>query len=187
MVKKIKGMKYREDRPLYIIRPAAKFIKKLLGKDLVGVEVGVFKGQNARAMLELMDLKLLYLVDRYEMYEDYKLSYLSELDTVKAMAFKLVDKFKEKIEWILKDSREAYKEIPDGLDFVYIDGNHTYEFVKADIENFWPKIRNGGVLAGHDYNDLNKKPGVKKGVDEFVKNNALKLHRGKTDWWVIKD
>ncbi|GAI13055.1 unnamed protein product, partial [marine sediment metagenome] len=48
-------------------------------------------------------------------------------------------------------------------------------------------LRAGGVLAGHDYNDLNRKPGVKKGVDEFVKKYALKLHRGSTDWWVIKD
>ena len=39
----------------------------------------------------------------------------------------------------------------DSLDFVFIDGNHQYEYVKADIEAWLPKIKVGGILAGHDY------------------------------------
>jgi hypothetical protein len=49
-------------------------------------------------------------------------------------------------------SEEAAPKIPDGsLDFAYIDANHAYEYVKRDIELWWPKIRDGGMLAGHDY------------------------------------
>jgi hypothetical protein len=39
----------------------------------------------------------------------------------------------------------------ESLDFIYIDANHKYEFVKQDMETWFPKLRNGGIFAGHDY------------------------------------
>ena len=52
------------------------------------------------------------------------------------------------------------------LDFVYVDGEHTYDAVSNDIEVWWPKIKENGILAGHDYNDTN--PGTIRAVDEFA-------------------
>ena len=52
------------------------------------------------------------------------------------------------------------------LDFVYVDGEHSYEAVSKDISDWWPKISPGGVLAGHDYNDDN--PGSIRAVDEHA-------------------
>ena len=49
------------------------------------------------------------------------------------------------------------------VDFLFIDGNHTYEFVRKDLELWFPKIRAGGVIAGHDYSW----DGVRRAVDEF--------------------
>jgi hypothetical protein len=43
----------------------------------------------------------------------------------------------------------------ESLDFVYIDANHAYDFVKQDIELWYPKVKKGGYLWGHDYIDLN--------------------------------
>jgi len=37
------------------------------------------------------------------------------------------------------------------LDFVFIDGSHEYEDIKDDIQSWLPKVKRGGVLAGHDY------------------------------------
>ena len=51
-------------------------------------------------------------------------------------------------------------------DFVYIDANHTYENVKIDIELYLPKLKKGGIIAGHDYHEV--WPGVMKAVDETV-------------------
>jgi hypothetical protein len=67
-------------------------------------------------------------------------------------------------------SVEAAAGLPDGeLDFVYIDGNHTYEFVKADLECYAPKLRPGGYLAGDDYGVRGWwEDGVTRAVDEFV-------------------
>ena len=54
--------------------------------------------------------------------------------------------------------------VEDGsLDFVFIDADHTYEGCKADIIAWTPKVREGGMISGHDYNW----PSVKRAVDEF--------------------
>jgi predicted O-methyltransferase YrrM len=51
-------------------------------------------------------------------------------------------------------SVEVAKTIPDGsLDFVFIDANHAYEYVVADIAAWAPKVRKGGIVYGHDFDD----------------------------------
>ena len=52
------------------------------------------------------------------------------------------------------------------VDFVYIDGNHGYAEVKADIQAWLPKVKHG-VIAGHDYDPVIQ-PGVVKAVDEVL-------------------
>ncbi len=64
------------------------------------------------------------------------------------------------------------------LDFVYVDAQHHYEAVKQDIEMWAPKIRRGGILAGHDYLDgmvAGSLYGVRKAVGEFVDRTGVKL------------
>tara|TARA_R110002020_G_scaffold111441_1_gene257100 strand:+ start:4312 stop:4971 length:660 start_codon:yes stop_codon:yes gene_type:complete len=50
------------------------------------------------------------------------------------------------------DSTIVHKDIKAGYDAVFIDGNHSYEYVKKDLENYWPKVRSGGIVALHDVN-----------------------------------
>jgi predicted O-methyltransferase YrrM len=57
----------------------------------------------------------------------------------------------------------------ESFDFIYIDANHHYEHIKADIEAWAPKVRKGGIVSGHDYHNL--KPHrcqVIKAVDEYT-------------------
>lgn len=62
-------------------------------------------------------------------------------------------------------SVDAAAKYADGsVDVVYIDADHSYEAVAADIDAWLPKIRPGGFIAGHDYHD--GFPGVKQAVDE---------------------
>jgi hypothetical protein len=48
-------------------------------------------------------------------------------------------------------SLTAAQELPTPLDWVYVDGDHTYEAVRGICKRFWPMISPGGYLAGDDY------------------------------------
>ena len=82
---------------------------------------------------------------------------------------------------------------PDGFfDLIYIDANHVYDRVKEDMGAWWPKVRTGGVLSGHDYmeNEINGvRFGVIEAVNEFIARHMLDLHVT-TDqypsWMVVK-
>ncbi|QDT40359.1 hypothetical protein Pan241w_04150 [Gimesia alba] len=75
-------------------------------------------------------------------------------------------------------SAEIAPHFSDGhFDFIYIDADHTYEGVCQDLELWWPKVRRGGVLSGHDY-ILRKNPkglvfGVVPAVHEFIGRHFL--------------
>lgn len=58
------------------------------------------------------------------------------------------------------------------VDFVFIDASHEYEDVLADIKAWYPKVKQGGLLAGHDYDD--NWPGVKRAVQETFENVFVK-------------
>lgn len=73
-------------------------------------------------------------------------------------------------------SLEAAAQVPDGsLDFVFIDGNHLFEHVLADLNAWAAKVRSGGVVAGHDYADDPRKPfiQVKAAVDQFTRERGI--------------
>jgi len=78
-----------------------------------------------------------------------------------------------------------YKEFADNIfSMIFIDAAHDYESVKADLKNFYPKLKSGGIFAGHDY--VEKSCGVGQAVDEFVKKNNLKLDVMTSSWIIIK-
>ena len=66
----------------------------------------------------------------------------------------------------------------NSLDFVFIDASHDYENVKNDIAAWYPKIKNGGILAGHDY----PWDGVKRAADEFSNANSINLQITQECW-----
>jgi hypothetical protein len=64
------------------------------------------------------------------------------------------------------------------FDWIYIDGNHLYDYVKKDLEYYYPKVKVGGFITGDDYTEGGWwKGGVKKAVDEFVNKGLVKLIR----------
>ena len=160
----------------------------LKGEDLIGVEVGVFKGLNAKSMFKSRKVKRLYLVDPYKQYE-LGLPQKS-LSNLKKKSFELLKD--EDTRFIYYRFEEATKRIPNELDFVYIDASHIYEDVKRDINNYWRKIKVGGIMGGHDFytnsrNEQEDEYGVVQAVTEFAVNNNLKLYIDNEDWWIFKE
>lgn len=67
---------------------------------------------------------------------------------------------------IRKDSSTAAADYPDkSIDFVFIDADHTYEGVKRDLAAWYPKMKVGGIFAGHDYGWT---PHIRQAVSEFL-------------------
>ena len=89
----------------------------------------------------------------------------------------------EKIEMLKGDHGVLHSNYPDEyFDFVYIDSDHCYDPTVRDINQWWPKVRKGGILAGHDYkgrkgiNKLTGEPwewGVVPAVNEFSAKTSL--------------
>lgn len=81
----------------------------------------------------------------------------------------------------------------NSLDFVFIDADHRYEYVKKDILAYLPKVKTGGIIAGHDYftieDERDEIPDVKSAVDELISTGILHnltLHGGNV-WCTIKE
>lgn len=123
------------------------------------VEVGTDRGLFARAFLERWKGEFLYCVDDWQSYAE--MPWKREGDFLFAVAQLAPHAARCRI--VQLDSKQAARVLPS-VGFVYIDAAHDYASVTADIANWWPKIKPGGVLAGHDI-DL---PGVRQAVDEFA-------------------
>ncbi len=161
-------------------RPMIEFLSNNYRTTLTGVEVGVENGDNALSMLANLRIEKLYLVDEYKDFAEG--GKIREASRWLPIARKRLSKF-DNVEFIVQSSSNASKSVPDNLDFVYIDANHAYDYVKEDIANWYPKVRNGGVIGGHDISWS----GVYWAVTEFVKKNNLYLYTSAPcDWWVVK-
>ena len=166
--------------PEIFLRPTAKILK---GRShLIGVEIGVHYGNNARAMLSSLSIDTLYLIDPYLPY--YEKGRIRVIDDIEKAMHSRLRSFRRQCRFIKKTSSEAVDDVPNNLDFVYIDGNHSHPYVDDDIQLYYPKVKPGGVLGGHDYhNDWQE---VMEAVDSFVQKNGLKLFHSEADWWIIK-
>jgi len=176
---------WKAPRPMF--RALAEKQKKLVKKEFVGVEIGTQRGTNAVNILKHLEIEKIYLVDPYEFYDyDGKTPNAVDADDVQDDNFKeakrVLKKYFDKIEFVFKKSIDAVDSIPNKLDFVYIDGNHDYQFVKSDIEEYYPKLKISGYLGGHDIN----MQGVFDAVSEFRQEKKLDVNIKRKDWWFIK-
>lgn len=80
------------------------------------------------------------------------------------------------------------------VDMVFLDGDHSQEAVTADIEAWWPKLKKGGLMMGHDYTDQDQEqdqesggwPGVKRAVQAKF-GPSVAVINGTTLWMVRKE
>jgi hypothetical protein len=173
-----------------------------------GVEIGTFKGYFAQHILRNWN-GTLYMVDVWRELEKKEYTDISNRtteDNVWFEAMKAIDGFEDRALMLRMKSNQASKLFADdSLDFIYIDANHKYDAVKEDIELWWPKLKSGGMLAGHDYLKLDWSTtpkaengmdvhiydaptshyvglfGVNPAVDEFAKNKQYEVFQ--TDEW----
>jgi len=120
----------------------------------IGVELGSFKGQFAKTILNNWSGKLV-MVDvwrelPHEEYDDAS-NHREHIDAY-SQAMDNIKGYEDRAYMLRMNGEHACDFISDqSLDFVYIDANHTYKCVKEDINLWYTKVKSGGIVMGHDY------------------------------------
>ena len=160
-----------------------------LPKGGVGIEVGVWEGDFSQQALDGCQPNTLWLVDPWEKNDD-KTNYTSTVERTQeeldAVWQSVVDRFShyDNVNVIRMRSEEAAKSIAatsQFADWVYIDGIHTYEAVTQDLALWWPNVKPGGVLTGHDWD----KVGVRLAVLEFSIAKCLRIDGYDGNNWLM--
>lgn len=145
----------------------------------VFVEIGTDIGNFAEALLTHNPTAKLYCIDPYERYEGYNDSMnLITGDDRYQQAVSNLSKFGDRIVHVKKFANDAVSSIPDGVDGIYIDANHGYKYVKADLENYYPKVAPGGFVLGDDATDTDDSRRNEDGdiVSHFTVNGVALYH-----------
>ncbi|HEX7377224.1 MAG TPA: class I SAM-dependent methyltransferase [Pirellulales bacterium] len=150
----------------------------LLGE---GVEIGVASGEFSRSVLDIWEGRRLHLVDAWKHRPDYidvaNVSGEEHDERLRSVPQRLAaHRGRYAIHRAL--SRDAAERFARGsLDFAYIDADHSYEAVREDLRLWYPKVRSGGLLAGHDFldGDLPQgKFGVRRAILDFERELGVR-------------
>ena len=124
--------KWGENRELTQLRPSFETLKDK--KDLVGVGNCL----NAKNIYTKLDIKHLYLIDLQAPPGEPGISFIEE----------------ENVTFLQGNSIPILQNLPNDLDFIYLDSSHEYNHVMTEMQIAYPKLKKGGLLAGHDYEQL---------------------------------
>lgn len=159
----------------------------------VGVEVGALNGANAKQILSQWKGATLILVDTWGNHEPNEYIERTDWTNFDACFDECVAlaKADPRVKLLTEKSIDAAKEVEDGfLDFAYIDANHGLHGIAADIHAWWPKVKSGGLFAGHDNYVDTVFPSfceVKYAVDALARRAGLPIHTTPcTSWWFVK-
>jgi len=153
-----------------------------------GAEIGVWRGAYSAAFMAANPRLELLCVDpwlSYPAWQDTK----NSLQPDKQEAFMAAAYAQARARLaplgcriVRQFSVDAARDVPDrSLDFVYIDGNHVAAAVREDLEAWAPKVRRGGLVAGHDFRVFKHKPTIH--VVEAVR--AYTVDHGISPWYSL--
>lgn len=157
-----------------------------LPKGGIAVEIGVWHAEFSPTILELIEPDQLYLIDPWKHIEvdSHSTAFVGRTkDEAMEKIFNKVQKnFAAEIEAgkvsLIRDFSVPALELFDNesISFAYIDGDHSYEGVAADLEAIFPKIKMNGIIAFDDYHRRGWwKDGVIRAVNEFIGSHAQEV------------
>jgi len=183
-------LRKREELPLLL---------NILNLRGTGVEIGVQRATFSELILSEWSGTKLYSIDPWMEFDDPGYEDKANVeDSAQEANFQQTQqrlkRFGERSEIIRKTSLEGADDFENAsLDFVYIDAQHHYEAVVEDLAAWFPKVRAGGLIAGHDYLDGlidGDLFGVRRAVDEFANREGLTvaatLEPDYPSWFILK-
>jgi len=164
-------------------RPSTLKAKEIFGdKPIRVIEIGCAAGNNALDILKNLNVSEYVVIDPYETlscdYDDYTKTRLTKMRKQSRMRLK---NYEENITWLYEKSDEALKELEGTYDYIYIDGNHDYEYVLSDMNNYFSLLSGKYVFGGHDIDQV----GVSKAFVEFAANKAGLNYKINDPDWVL--
>jgi hypothetical protein len=134
----------------------------------VGVEIGVGVGGFSSYLLHRTGLARLYSVDPWSNDQPGLPDGMTDQECFLSCVQELWKYYPRSV-LLRMTSADASTLFPsESLDFVYIDGNHEFWAVVNDLHAWWPKVRPGGILSGHDYRE-----DIALAVDQFCKCHSV--------------
>ena len=85
-------------------------------------------------------------------------------------------KFSQNIELIEGDTRVTLEKVPlSEIDFVFLDGGHSYDTVLSDLQKLFDNMKNNSKIVCDDFAGITKIESVEKAIKDFANNNKIKL------------
>lgn len=157
-----------------------KYVFDQLPDGALTAEIGVYLGHSVAYMASLSKESgkkiVIYAVDTFQGSQEHKSKGKTDFGDAFWQNMFACD-VRNYVTTMTGSSVWAASTLHETFDFVFIDAAHDYESVKADIEAWRPKVKSGGILAGHDY--CKSWPGVMEAVDELIPNRQII----KNVWW----
>ena len=160
----------------------------------VFVEIGTHTGEFANYILSCSLNSKLYCIDPYISYGEYDdaINNITGDSVYNNTYNRLKSLYGERVIFIRKYSEDAVNDIPNEIDFLYIDGNHRYTYVYKDLELYYNKVKPNCYIIGDDAVDTDDSKrnengdvlitwcpgsyghyGVIKAFREFCQNNQI--------------
>lgn len=145
------------------------------------VEVGVYEGKSfAYLLVETVNQEKhfeVYAVDSFTFTDEFN----GNPENIQIVFERNLSGLTGKFVTIKGDSAESADLFEDeSVDFVFLDADHIFPRVKSDIEAWWPKIKKGGILAGHDH--CPEHPGVAQAVEQVFGDDWDKSYLDELVW-----
>lgn len=156
-----------------------------LSENPIGIEIGVDKGATSEYLIQNIPGLTLYGVDPYVDYQDWW-GWVAWAEQAYQQMRTRLQPYENQFILHRMISDDAAKLFADEtVDFVFVDGLHTYEQVTLDCQNYYSKVKKGGFFGGHDYTSVE---GVGRAAREFAASIGKEIQNCDQDvWYWIKD
>lgn len=145
------------------------------------IEIGTDIGDTANFLLDSNPNLKLVSIDPYYDYIDWNGSNLQNRENMYQSMMKRLSGYSDRFVQVRKTSDDAHADFEDEkYDVVFIDGLHTYEQLTKDCENYYSKVKPGGVFAGHDFTAIE---GVNRAAKEFAEKVGKEILTTESDVW----
>jgi len=143
------------------------------GEKLKGIEIGTCRAESTAYLLDKCpNIMRIFTIDPYKAYQDWNGEITQkDVDRFMAVAKKNLKPYGDRVRMIRETSIESTNNFTDTLvDFIFVDGDHSYDATLADCEAYYKFLKPGGIFCGHDYSSIEA---VKRAVDDFRTKNKI--------------